>query len=99
MKIDLNNLFQLFAHTENSEWFSIIFVIVFEANIAAEQKEACLVTIFLFRLNLFSLPSTLLTTCPTAVPALDLFVKILASNYAYICGSSTNPLSLEYLYS
>jgi len=31
-------LLQLFAHSENSEWFSIILVIVFEVNIGAEQK-------------------------------------------------------------
>jgi len=34
------NLLQLFAHGENSEWFSIIFVIIFEVNIVAEQKQA-----------------------------------------------------------
>jgi len=36
----LNNLLQLFAHTENSKWFSTMFVIAFEVNIAAEQKQA-----------------------------------------------------------
>ena len=30
-------LFQLFAHSENLEWFSIISVIVFEVNIVDEQ--------------------------------------------------------------
>jgi len=34
------NLLQLFAHPENSQWFSMIFVIVFEANVVAEQKQA-----------------------------------------------------------
>jgi len=34
------NLLQLFAHPENSEWFSAIYVIVFEVNIATEQKQA-----------------------------------------------------------
>jgi len=33
------NLLQLFAQQENSEWFSIISVIVFEVNIFAEQKQ------------------------------------------------------------
>ena len=33
------NLLQLYAYPENSEWFSIIFVIVFEVNIAAEQEQ------------------------------------------------------------
>jgi len=28
------NLLQLFAHPENSEWFSIIYVIVFEVNMS-----------------------------------------------------------------
>jgi len=31
---------QLFVHPENSEWFSIIFVIIFKVNIVAEQKQA-----------------------------------------------------------
>jgi len=31
------NLLQLFAHPENSECFSVISVIIFEVNIAAEQ--------------------------------------------------------------
>ena len=34
------NLFQLFAHTENSEWFAIISVISFEVNIVAEHINA-----------------------------------------------------------
>jgi len=33
------NSLQLFAHPETSEWFSIIYVFIFEANIFAEQKE------------------------------------------------------------
>jgi len=33
------NLLQLFAQQENSEWFSIISVNVFEINIVAEQKQ------------------------------------------------------------
>ena len=32
------NLLHLFAFPENSKWFSIIFVIVFEVNILAERK-------------------------------------------------------------
>jgi len=40
------NLLQLFAHLENSEWLSINSVIIFEVNIAAEQNQAYLVTIF-----------------------------------------------------
>jgi len=33
-------LLQLFVHPENSEWFSIISLIIFEVNIVAEQKQA-----------------------------------------------------------
>jgi len=33
------NLLQLFGHLENSEWFSIIPVIIFEVNIVNEQKQ------------------------------------------------------------
>jgi len=33
------NLLQLFAQQENSEWFSIISVVIFEVNIVAEQKQ------------------------------------------------------------
>jgi len=32
------NLVQLFAHPQNSEWFSIISAINFEVSIATEQK-------------------------------------------------------------
>jgi len=34
------NLLQLFVHLETSDWFSIIFGIIFEANIVAEQNQA-----------------------------------------------------------
>jgi len=34
------NLLQLFAHPKNLEWFSIIFVIIFEVHIVTEQKQA-----------------------------------------------------------
>jgi len=49
---------QLFAHSETSEEFSIISVIIFEVNIVAEQKQAVLITIFCF--SNFTLPLTLL---------------------------------------
>jgi len=42
------NLLQLFAHPENSEWFSIIFAIIFEVNIFADQKQAHTANIFFF---------------------------------------------------
>jgi len=44
------NLLQLSAHPETSERFFIIFVIIFEVNIVAEQKQVGLYleTIFLF---------------------------------------------------
>jgi len=34
------NVFQFFAHPENSERFSLISGIIFEVNIVAEQKQA-----------------------------------------------------------
>jgi len=33
------NLLQLFTQQKNSEWFSIISVIIFEVNIVTEQKQ------------------------------------------------------------
>jgi len=39
-------LLQLLAHPESSEWFSIIFVNIFEVNIVSEQKQAWLLTLF-----------------------------------------------------
>jgi len=33
------NLLQLFGHPENSEWFSIISVIIFAVNVVDEQKQ------------------------------------------------------------
>jgi len=35
----VTNLLQLFAQQENSEWFSVIYVIIFEVTIIAEQKQ------------------------------------------------------------
>jgi len=34
------DLLKLCAHPENSEWFSVISVIIFEVEIVAEQKQA-----------------------------------------------------------
>jgi len=39
------NLLQLFAHTYNSEWFSIIFVFSFEVNIVVKHVNAKRMTI------------------------------------------------------
>jgi len=39
------NLLQLFAHTKNSEWFSIISVISFEDSIVAKHVNAKTMTI------------------------------------------------------
>jgi len=33
------NLLQLFGHLENSEWFSVIFVIIFEVNIVDKRNK------------------------------------------------------------
>jgi len=65
------NFLQLFAHPENSEWFSIIFVIIFEVNIVAEQKQAQAVKSFFLFISfycppLFYCPSP----CPTTGPAM-----------------------------
>jgi len=32
-------LLQLFAHTQNSQWFSIIFAMIFEVNVVAVQNQ------------------------------------------------------------
>jgi len=42
------NLLQLFGHPENSELFSIIFVIIFEVNVVDEQKQRYLANFFSF---------------------------------------------------
>jgi len=34
------NLLQLFVHPENSEWLSVISVIIFEVDVVDEQKQA-----------------------------------------------------------
>ena len=40
IQIDFKQLTAAVRLTENSEWFSIVFLILFEVNIAAEQKQA-----------------------------------------------------------
>jgi len=47
--------YSYFGHPENSEWFSMISVAIFEVKIIAEQKQVQLATTF-FK---FPLPSTL----------------------------------------
>ena len=64
------NLLQLFAHPENSDWFSIIFAMIFEVNIVEEQKQAQLATIFLLFLS-FHCPQ-LFYCPPPALPLLRL---------------------------
>ena len=34
------DLWKLCVHPENSEWFSVISVVIFEVNIVAEQEQA-----------------------------------------------------------
>ena len=53
------NLCSYFEHPENSEWVSIITVIIFAVKIVNEQKQTYSVTIF-FCFFKFPLPSTLL---------------------------------------
>jgi len=40
------NLLQQCGHPENSEWFSVVSVIMFEVNIVAEQKQTYLQGLF-----------------------------------------------------
>jgi len=42
------DLLKLCAHPENSEWFSVISVVICEVEIVAEQKQTWLAMIFLF---------------------------------------------------
>ena len=74
------NLLQLFAHPENSG-FSIIYVINFEVDMVAKQKQTYLVTTFCFFYE-FPLPSTLLLVYRCSdVPA----SKLLFKNVRIIC--------------
>jgi len=61
------NLLQLFAHPQNSEWFSITFAIIFQVNIVAAQIQAQLVT------NWFLQVSIALKSFAAPPPALPLF--------------------------
>jgi len=60
----VTNLLQLFAHPQNSEWFSIISVNIFEVDIVA--RKSILVTTCLFFVS-FQCPQFFY--CPTAAPA------------------------------
>jgi len=55
------NLLQLFAHPDNSEWFSIIFAIIFEINIVAGTEISILVTIIFLFIRFHCLNSRLVT--------------------------------------
>ena len=58
------NLLQLFAHPENSEWFSIISGIIFEVNVVSAQSKDNDSDFFVF----YKLPSpSILLLPPTAV--------------------------------
>jgi len=63
------NLLQLLAHSEDSEWFSKICLIIFEFNIVAEQKPAQLVTIFLLFISFHYAQPFYCIPRPTAAPA------------------------------
>jgi len=62
------SLLQQFAHPETSEWFSIIYVISFEVNIVAEQKQSILGNDFLFFVSLHCPQLFYGPLCPSAVP-------------------------------
>jgi len=61
-------LLKLSAHPENSDWFSVIFVIVFEVKIVAEKKQTQLVMIYLFFVRFHCAQ---LFNCPPALPLLQ----------------------------
>jgi len=63
------NLLQLFAHPEDSKWFSIIFVIIFEISIVTEQKQSQSITIFLSFVSFHCPQLFYCIPCPTAAPA------------------------------
>jgi len=84
------NLFQLFVHPETSEWFSKIPVIIFEVNIAAEQKET-LVTIFFVSYKFHCLQLFYCPRCPITVP-----VSLLANHKSKWNRVSFQALSLNW---
>jgi len=71
---------QLFEHPENSEWVSIISVIIFAVNIVAEQKQTYLLTIFLFFLSFHCLQLLLLPLPYRCSSALNMYV--VSTNFA-----------------
>jgi len=81
-RLETNSL-QLFRHPENSEWFSIISGIIFEVDIADEQKQTRLVMIFLFFITLHCPQLFYCSPCPTAVPA-SLNLHVVSTNFARI---------------
>jgi len=67
------------GHPENSEWVSIISVIIFAVNIVDEQKQTYLVTIFVLS---FHCPQLFYCSpCPTAAPA-SLNMHVVSTNFA-----------------
>jgi len=73
------NLLQLLGHPEISEWFSIISVIIFEANIVDEQKQTYLVTIFFIFTSFHC--SQLFYCSPCPAPA-SLDMHVVSTNFA-----------------
>ena len=57
---------QLFAHSENSGWFSMISVIIFKVNIASEQKQALLKASFMVFVSFHCRELFCCPLCPTA---------------------------------
>jgi len=72
---------QLSEYPENSEWFSIISVIIFEVNIVDEQKQTLLVTIFLFFISFHCPKMFYCPPCRTAAPA-PLNMHVVSTNFA-----------------
>jgi len=88
----VKNLLQLFGHPENSEWFSISSIIIFEVNIVDEQKQTQLVTTFLFFISFHCPQLFYCSPCPTAAPA-SLNMQIVPTNVAKTLDANVNVTS------
>ena len=62
------NLLQLFAHQETSQWFYIIFGVIFEVDIVTKKQTSIIGNDFSVFCK-FVFPTLLLPSCPTVVLA------------------------------
>jgi len=85
------NLLQLLRHLVNSEWFSIIYVIIFEVNIVDQQKQTIGNDFFVF--ISFHCPQLFCCSpCLTTAPA-SLNMHVVSSNFAKTVFASVNMTS------